>query len=678
MTKGMIGFILLVFIPLSQATAISEPNTSSDELSLFFDDEQLVSIATKHLQKINKAPAIVSIVTSQDIENMGARNLQDVLQRVPGFASTISVYGLNEITVRGVKRLDSPNVKVLIDGHAVNEDFSGGTGWTFGRLSLDNIKRIEIIRGPGSALYGANAFAGVINVVTKEASDIAGLTLTAGHGSNATTHANAQFGRHFGDLAIASHIDLYDSTGPKLYVASDLYGQAGYTVFDQRRVDTSLKISYQNFSLHARYIESKRGPYIGLASALDPESHVEASQYFVNFGYQRQISDAVKLSAKVYMDQMAWRTNIQFLPPSLYPAPEGMISTPESKFGGPGTEITLDYQWATTNLLTTGLVVENHKVTEVATHANYDSNATSPTYLSPLGSIQDVSNGGNWLDVPNAKRRIWALYAQNVWQASDAVGITLGLRHDHYSDFGATTNPRAAVVWQFAPTWDAKILYATAFGAPTFSELYLINNPAYAGNPDLKPENMKTFEMTIGRTYHRHTKGRLTYFRNRYQDKVAYVPFASGYLTVNSGGANIQGVEGEIQHRLSSGSELYVNITQLEAKNSVTDETLPDVADGMVNIGANITLIPHINVNANLRASRETPRVAGDPRPAVPGYGVMDMAVIIKEIVKGLHMRAAVHNVLDKEYVDAAPLGGVNSDHPRSGRTYMIDIGYKL
>lgn len=680
MRKGIVGLMLLTAAPLGHAAEpITMATRSSEEMSLFFDDEQLVGIATRHLQKIDKAPAIVSVVSGQDIENMGARNLQDVLQRIPGFAVTISNFGRYEIAVRGVKHLDSSQIKILVDGHAVNEDFSGGASWIFDSLSLNNVKRIEIIRGPGSALYGANAMAGVINVVTKDADDIDGVIATAGRGSYAESHINLQAGKRFGDLSVASNVDLFRTDGPELFVANDKYGGSGDTKFNQWRLDAGFKASYQGFTLNTRYIHRKRGPYIGVGDALGPDSRIDGAQYYAELGYRHGFSETLTLSAKTYYDQTRFDVYAQILPPSLYPFPPGgLIGRPAGTFSGSGAEVAVDWQWAPANLLTTGMVAENRKASDVSHHANFDANLTSPNFGLPLGSIQDVSNGGNWLDESKTKRRIWAVYAQNVWQASETLGVTLGVRHDHYSDFGGTTNPRAAAVWQFAQGWDTKLLYATAFRAPTYAELYLTNNPAYVGNPELKPEKMKTLELSLGHTYQDHTKGRLTYFNNRYQEKIGFIFSGPGYRIDNSGGANIQGLELEMQHRLTQGSELYANVSYQDAKDSVSNASLADVAKRMANVGTNIAVISNVNVNANLRATGGMPRASGDARQAVAGYGVMDVAVNVKKLAKGLDVRVVVHNLLDKKYVDAAMMGGVISDHPRAGRTFMLELGYKL
>ncbi len=128
--------------------------------------------ATKRKISTRKAPAIATVITADEIKNMGARDLTDVLKTVPGFGVSINEWGVNMFEVRGIKTTGSEKILVMTDGHRLNESYTGsGLCLTFNDLSVEKIRQIEIIRGPGSALYGANAFTAVINIITKDADD---------------------------------------------------------------------------------------------------------------------------------------------------------------------------------------------------------------------------------------------------------------------------------------------------------------------------------------------------------------------------------------------------------------------------------------------------------------------------------------------------------------------------
>jgi len=136
--------------------------------------ETYVITASRIPENIKKTASSVTVITDRQIRQMGARNLIDVLETVPGWSNYYSFNGFNLANARGIASLSTSAILVMINSHPLNENWSGGALYTYDTMPLDNIKRIEFVRGPGSALYGANAFAGVINIITKEAEDVDG------------------------------------------------------------------------------------------------------------------------------------------------------------------------------------------------------------------------------------------------------------------------------------------------------------------------------------------------------------------------------------------------------------------------------------------------------------------------------------------------------------------------
>ncbi|MGR3176796.1 MAG: TonB-dependent receptor plug domain-containing protein, partial [Candidatus Anammoxibacter sp.] len=184
----------------------------TDELSLLFGDLS-VSIASKNEEKVAKAPSIITVITAEEIYNIGARTLTDILMIVPGFNIIKDAsFGVKQFGTRGIRRADE-KIKVLVDGHSLNMPFNGSAATFFDDLSLKNVKRIEIIRGPGSALYGANAFLAVINIITKDADDIDGVELASGFGSFDTQEYSILFGKTFSGIGVSGFIDYYNTNG---------------------------------------------------------------------------------------------------------------------------------------------------------------------------------------------------------------------------------------------------------------------------------------------------------------------------------------------------------------------------------------------------------------------------------------------------------------------------------
>jgi iron complex outermembrane receptor protein len=175
-----------------------------------------VVTASKRPERISKAASIISVMTEEDIEQMGARTIMDVLGTIPGMEIVQDRSALSQIAVRGFGSETSSGVKILVDGHSLNDPLSGGATWFYDDLPLKNVKRIEIIRGPASAIYGANAFVSVINIITKSAHDIDGVDVSIGAGNFQTFNPSFLFGKIINELEVTLYADYYTTEGADL------------------------------------------------------------------------------------------------------------------------------------------------------------------------------------------------------------------------------------------------------------------------------------------------------------------------------------------------------------------------------------------------------------------------------------------------------------------------------
>ena len=195
-------FRLVAFAAVSTMMAV---NTSAqeayyaEELLTMYGDDEVVNIATGTDKPIHLAPSVATVITQDDIRKMGAVDLDQVLERVPGLHVSRSFNRLNSIySVRGVHTSQNPQMLVLLNGAKITQLFSGGRPNGL-RMPVENIKRIEVMRGPGSAVYGADAFSGVINVITKDAKSIDGTDIGLRAGSFSTKEFWLQHGQSFGE-----------------------------------------------------------------------------------------------------------------------------------------------------------------------------------------------------------------------------------------------------------------------------------------------------------------------------------------------------------------------------------------------------------------------------------------------------------------------------------------------
>ena len=196
------------------------------------------------------------------------------------------------IEVRGIRTSLSEKILVMIDGHSLNRNMNGSSVLynMAGSLPVENIRQVEVVRGPGSALYGNSAFVATINVITRNAEEINGLELKGGGGSFDSYKGNLVGGKAIGDkLTVSGSLDHYKTNGPKLTVEADTltgtpFSQApGTPDLNNRRTDAFLKVGYGDLSFRGHYLTKKEGMYIGLASALNDGDHPKLSTTGANW-----------------------------------------------------------------------------------------------------------------------------------------------------------------------------------------------------------------------------------------------------------------------------------------------------------------------------------------------------------------------------------------------------------
>src|SRR3989339_1316782 len=591
-------------------------NTITEEFlteAIWFGSVEEVAIATRHETKISKAPGIVTVITTEEIKNLGYRTFVEVLRTIPGFEILKS--GDTGVVVPAVRGITSSNkVRLMLNGHFVNSPFTGSAFGRFDDFPVENIKKIEIIRGPGSAMYGENAFTAVINIITKDAKDIDGVKVSSGYGSFDTYDENIIFGKTYGKVSVSGMVHYRQSDGFDGIVESDnqtridnslsSFGfsrssQAPGRVEDGRQeFDLNLKTTYKDVYFEGWYSNRDRGPFIGPQYALNDESDVESNYVFGEVGYQKTFEERFTLKPRVYYDQFDNNTYIESfsegvtLPldtdgdgnyDKLNTYPDGFIGNGKVIQKIVGTEIPFDYELFDGNTITLGLEYRLINQTNVGFWNNFDL-AT----LSPLDSIQDVSDTNPW--IKEATRRIWSVYLQDTWDITDTINLTLGARHDHYSDFGGATSPRSGLTWSFMKDASLKLLYGEAFRAPNFVEMFTTNQPAIRGNEDLDPETIRTYEVGVRYRFNKYVTSGINYFFNDIKDlivlsTVEYAQDTSRYE--NFGDAHVHGVEMETKLDIAKDNYIFMNYT-FQNPDDDDGNDLPFVAQHYGNFGVNI------------------------------------------------------------------------------------------
>ncbi len=314
--------------------------------------------------------------------------------------------------------------------------------------------------------------------------DIDGVKVSSGYGSFDTYDENIIFGETYGKVGVSGTVHYRQTDGFDGIVESDSQtivdnslSSLGFPkaslapgkVHDGRQeFDLNLEVACKDFYVEGLYINKNVGPFIGPQYALNDESDIENNYVFGEAGYKKTFEERLTLKPRIYYDQFDRNVYSESLPQgatissdtdgdgikdTYYTYPDGHIVNSKVIERVAGTEIPLDYELFDENTLTLGLEYRYIRQTNVRFLSNVD-----PVTLEPLDSVQDFSE--SYPPIGRATRNIWSVYLQDTWDITDALNLTLGVRHDQYSDFGGTTNPRLGITWAFMKNASLKFQFS--------------------------------------------------------------------------------------------------------------------------------------------------------------------------------------------------------------------------
>jgi len=658
--------LLFLMIP-SLLLAGSLQGTLQEEIS-YLQEETFVISASKVKENIKKTPASVTVVTQEMIENMGANNIFDILRSVPGLGVSQSNIYNDKITVRGVETWFSEKVLILLDGHSLNADLlNGGATGAYKNLPIELIQRVEIIKGPASALYGENAFTALINIITKKAKDIDGTKVTVKYGSDNTKIANLAFGKKNQDFELVGNFNYIHSNGNERYVKSDAIGNSGYTNPTLDSVNAYLSIVHKSgFYFKGNYNVTEDGPKYGIAHAINDEDLSKKTTYFAELGYKNRLSKYIDMHLRAYYDSFKadnkWRVF-----PAGYPAPaftEGMLGYVGYETQKRGAEAVVTFK-SDNYTIVTGLSYEEQRLRDPWQKMNWN-----PVTGLPVIGIQNFSDPStNFVD--EVDRDFAAIYSEVLYDVTKDIRLNIGVRYDEYSDFGGTTNPRVGATWAINKDNIFKLMYGQAFRAPTFAELHNKNNPSINGNPDLKPEKVRTYEMSFQNSTIHNLQASLTLFYTDIEDII----ILESTLYKNKGQVTTRGSELEVKYNLKRGSHILANYTYQDPKNELTGNKQENISNHEAYLGVNYRIDKHFNLYADAKYIGPQTRAVGDLRDEVDSSITSNITLLAKDILsKNFKIKVSVYNLFDeKSYDSSSPY-----DYPLGGRTYMTQASYKF
>lgn len=678
-------------------------------------DMQIITPARKG-QTVAQAPANVTVVTHEMIIRRGYQTLEDVLKDVPGFdfatGQPAGEYPTHFL-FRGIGDLGQTKMLIMVDG-IVRNDVSNGWARNIGYdFMLGDVDRIEIIAGPGSSLYGANAYAGLINIITRRANQgQEGLTVeTTGLLGKHTTWSPEIFAKYRfqNGLSLQLSTRWYKSNGDAGINRPDP-GNFFHNNSEPTQVLTTEYGNINNPSLplpdgfrnniNDKYIRGRveKGDFSLGFSFWDRDeglgSEVVAYEYFANTpgleyrahhrGYAASAAYGFDFAPHIFTKSRAYFRNDRILPEtgffytyqyqSVNNGIDPLVSDKKKGYHGEGfvagIEQQLNIDLSPNSDLVLGFQLEQ-EIKEyfgisLGPEQNANSTIISNTFPTEIQSVQPVFFSQNA-----------ALYAQLETKLTSDVTFTGGLRYDADDEYGQVLNPRLALVHSPQKGLGVKLLYGQAFKSPTVFEYF----DEWRGNADLEPEKIATGEAEISYRFAQKAILQAGIFYSRLTDLIVvapnpdpnripigplgqYLDYFQNIGTTEIGGLTLNG-EFQLNHNLYA----YTNYAYTRGKDG---SEIDNISQHKINLGINYLLANHLNINlrGNWRGKIKAPNsnLYYQPKNAATltniGYdyvtepnpdGYLDSHLIFNLTLTGRNLpiqpQLLIRNLLDKNYL---------------------------
>ena len=646
-------------------------------------DESYVAIATGYERPLHLAPAVATVFTADDIHRTGAQNLAEIINQTPGINVGYHWFQYEPIyQVRGFSSNFNQTVLIMIDGVPQTELMFGNRSIALGTIPLDIIERVEIIRGPGSALYGADAYSAVVNVITKKSVPDSSAELRGGSFDSKVFRVTD--GNQSSKLNVAAGVEYSTTHGHRPVIGADqqtLLDRTFHTTASLApgRADTQREElgALVNFTMGETTLKLRGstwpevGAGVGPASSLGPAGHTESN--VVDLGLTHTVATDFGLRIRGTLNHIGIRHNFEnlyFFPPGAFGVfPDGAILDVDLAERIDSTAVIVDYTGAA-HRLTFGIGAERGELELKSQRTNYVINDAGT--IVPIGSLQDTSN----FPVTGQRqklRRLRYMFAQDEWEFLRDWSATLGARYDHYSNFGDTFNPRAALVWNTRYDLTTKLLFGRGFRAPSFLETSAQTVPAIQSNPNLKPEAQESWELVFEYRASPNWRHRLNFFRHTTTNQIFQVNVGGGrFRPENIGDQEGHGAEYEFSWTRSG---RFVVLGSLSYQRNVNRTADKDAGYSPHSKGylAFTRYWPNWFATIQGMYIGTRRRVATDPRPNPADYGIVDVRVA-RQLGPHFEIIGDVRNLLNADAAEPSFGTSLPVDMPLPQRSYYVSI----
>jgi outer membrane receptor protein involved in Fe transport len=453
----------------------------------------------------------------------------------------------------------------------------------------------------------------------------------------------------------------------------------GRTDDDRKALDANLSVAYRKLIFNARLKKENAGGFVGLLDALGRQNRQAGTQANLSLEYRRDLARG-DVRARILYAESRLTELFDVYPPGFtllrgtarVVFPGGVLFQEDLNSRRFGADAVLERPLGPRHTLTVGGLVERESTFGLDAMTNFDFERQEP--LPAFVRVPAL--------VPAAERTVTALYAQDAWNPTSRLGLTGGLRLDHYSDVGGTVQPRLAGVYRFPRDFTVKVGYGRGVRAPSFLEQFY-SSPAYRANAALDRVRSDSFDATA-LLRRKDLRVSVTGYRTWLRDVIG--PDADGLLPLgtpppafrNALGVDARGIDVEASRTFAGNRSVALVYSLQRAEDAATGRRLTGVPSQLGRLSANFGAGKYLILSPSLTVRGARPRAAGDGRPELGGYSLFDLVARVHNFHPAFELSAVVRDLFGRDYYDPSPLGGLPGDYPRPGRAIFVKAKYRF
>lgn len=652
--------------------------------SIVEDMKHFDKMATKTKQNEHYQPYIISVFESKEMEQLGVSNLKEALTLVPGLDMTTDNTNNQTPIFRGSNPFAYGQSKLLMDGVIVNSLFSDSYS-VYLSMPIEMIKRIEVIRGPGSQVDGINAYAGSINVVTyAEDSDdfLSNDKMVFKYGSY--DYGMGGFVKNFRNGNLKAHIDFsYQQDDKKIASGPDglsqgVFGPLNIALSQSGKVPLwfeeyaiGFNLQYKELTFKARILEHTQGSAYGINLALPQDSdRVKFPNYYSELGYTKKI-DNFKLDIKLGVKYDTFDSKAKLAPDDVNLSgvvfPNGIYGENYAKQREIYQSAYLKYKGIEKHEITLGYRLTQQKTINMS--SKLSNRATGDA------TLVDYTDTLPFFD-KDAHRNVFALSLQDAYNVNEKLSLLYGINYEQTSYQDAGFEPRASLVYRQDFKNIFKAIYSNSHRNPSWQEMFTKNNSARVGSTDLKPEKVTSYELAYVRNFTNDSYLQTNVFFLKNKDQI--YNSAADPVYKNSANTDIYGVELEFKGHILPDDELYANYTYLDGSYSVDggsqDYSLPNVSHHLLKGFYIYSFDSSLSLGTTAKYTSAKDRMQGDTRPKVKAYATVDTSLNYRNSKYDYTVNVSVKNLFDTDVRYPSPPNTYVDDYAQERRAFLITL----